>query len=242
MKVIPIRTKVLNVGDDIFQFVVKNLGARKLQEGDVLAITSKIISLSEDCIINKSQVRSKEELVKKEADVYFGKGAHECHLTIKHGIMIPSAGIDESNAEGDFYILYPKDPYQSARKLWLKLKKHYKLKNLGIILTDSHTTPLRRGVSGISLAHCGFHGVESLVGTKDIFGREMKFTYLNHADVLAVIAVYQMGETNERKPMAILRKCNLKFTDKNTKTECLIDLKEDIYLPILTKRPSNGIN
>lgn len=235
MKTIPIKTKVLNVGDDIFQFVVKSLGARKLQEGDVLALTSKIMSLSEGCIINKNEVKNKEELVKREADVYFGKGAYDCHLTIKHGIMIPSAGIDESNADGEYYILYPKDPYQSARKLWLKLKKHYKLKKLGVILTDSHTTPLRRGVSGISLAHCGFHGIESLVGSKDIFGREMKYTYLNHADVLAVMAVYQMGETDQKKPMVVLRNFNLQFTDKNTKSECLIDLKEDIYLPILTR-------
>lgn len=235
MKVIPVRTKVLNVGEEMLQFVVKNLGAKKLQDGDVLAITSKLISLSEGCIISKSKVKSKEDLVKKEADVYFGKGAHDCHLTIKHGIMIPSAGIDESNAGGDYYILYPKDPYQSARKLWLQLKKYYKIKNLGIILTDSHTTPLRRGVSGISLAHCGFHGVESLIGRKDIFGKEIKYTYLNHADVLAVIAVYQMGETDEKKPIVIIRKAGLKFTDKNTKLECLIDLKEDIYLPILTK-------
>jgi F420-0:gamma-glutamyl ligase len=236
MKVIPIRTKVLNIGDNIFQFVVKSLGARKLQDGDVLAITSKIISLSESCIVPKAQVKNKEAIVKKEADVYFGKGAYDCHLTIKHGIMIPSAGIDESNADGDFYILYPKNPYQSARKLWLQLKKYYKLKKLGIILTDSHTTPLRRGVSGISLAHCGFYGVESLVGNKDIFGREIKYTYLNHADVLAVMAVYQMGETSEQKPIAILRNYKLKFTEKNTKLDCLIDLKEDIYLPILTKR------
>jgi F420-0:gamma-glutamyl ligase len=235
MKVVSVRTKVFNVGENLFQFVVQNLGSRKLLDGDVLAITSKIVSLSEANIIGKDQVRNKEELVKKEADVYFGKGAYECHLTVKHGIMIPSAGIDESNADGDYYILYPKDPYLSARKLWAKLKKHYRIKKLGIILTDSHTTPLRRGVSGISLAHCGFHGVESLVGSKDIFGREMKYTYLNHADVLAVIAVYQMGETNQRKPMAILRNFKLKFTEKNTRSECLIDVKEDIYLPILTR-------
>lgn len=235
MKIIPVKTRVFNLGDDLFEFVVKNLGQKKIKDGDVLAITSKIVSLSESAIVEKAEVKDKETLVKKEADVYFGKGAYECHLTIKHGIMIPSAGIDESNADGEYYILYPKNPYASAKKLWTKLKKYYGIKKLGVLLTDSHTTPLRRGVTGISLAHCGFHGIESLVGSKDIFGRKIKYTYLNHADALAVMAVYEMGETSERKPMAILRDFNLKFTNKNTQGECLIDLQEDIYLPILTR-------
>jgi F420-0:gamma-glutamyl ligase len=235
MKLIAIKTNIFNLGEDLFTFVIKNLGQKKLKEGDVLAVTSKIVSLNEKNIIYKSDVIDKESLVKKEADVYFGKGAYDCHLTIKHGIMIPSAGIDESNANGEYYILYPHKPYESAKKLWTKLKKHFGLKKLGIILTDSHTTPLRRGVTGISLAHCGFHGIESLVGSKDIFGRSMKYTYLNHADALAVMAVYEMGETCEQKPIAILRDFKLNFTNKNTQSECLIALEEDIYLPILTR-------
>lgn len=233
MKIIPVTTGVFKVGMNLSEFIIKQLGKKKLQEKDVFTITSKIVSIAENEIVMKSEVPEKVDLVKKEADVYLGAGAFNCHLTIKHGILIPSAGIDESNAEGDFYILYPKDPFASAKQLWLDLRKHYKIKKLGIIITDSHTTPLRRGVTGISLSHFGFEGVESLIGKKDIFKREMKFTHINHADALAGTAVYMMGETNEKRPIVILKDVPLKFSNKDTSTECRIDPEEDIYLPIL---------
>ncbi|MGE0634288.1 MAG: coenzyme F420-0:L-glutamate ligase [Pseudobdellovibrionaceae bacterium] len=233
MKINPIRTSVFRTGDSLSEFVIKQLGKKKLKEKDVLAITSKIVSLSENELVPKSKYPNKVDIVKKEADVYLGAGAFNCHLTIKHGILIPSAGIDESNADGDYYILYPKDPFASAKKLWQDLKKHYKIKKLGIILTDSHTTPLRRGVTGISLAHWGFEGVESLIGEKDIFGREMKFTHINHADAIASAAVYLMGETAERKPLCVISDLNIKFSNKDTSQDCRIEPEEDIYLPIL---------
>jgi len=52
--------------------------------------------------------------------------------------------IDESNSETDQYILYPENPFVSAENLWQGLRKHWGVEKFGVILTDSHTTPLRR--------------------------------------------------------------------------------------------------
>lgn len=235
MKTIPLRTSVFRIGDDLTEFILKNLKKRTLKEGDVLAITSKIVSLAENRVVSKKDYPDKATLIRKEADVYIGPAAYDCHLTIKHGILIPSAGIDESNSEGDLYILFPEDPYTSAQKLWKVLRKHFGIKKLGILMTDSHTTPLRRGVTGISLAHFGFRGTKSLVHRPDIFGRQLKYTYVNHADALAASAVYLMGEADEQTPMALIRGLDLEFTSRDTRNDCQIPLKEDIYMPLLLK-------
>ncbi len=235
MKIIPIKTKVFHINDNLKDFLIQTFAKNKLRENDIICITSKVISIAENQLVKKSSQPNKEKLIKKEADFYFGKGAFDCHLTIKHNILIPSAGIDESNSELDNYILYPKRPFKSAKKLLTFLKKKFNIKKLGIIITDSHTTPLRRGVTGISLSHWGFRGVESLVGKKDIFGRAFKYTYVNHADALASTAVYQMGESNETIPIVLLRGIHLHWTNRDVSQDCIIPLKEDIYLPILIK-------
>lgn len=81
-------------------------------------------------------------------------------------------------------------------------------------MTDSHTTPLRRGVTGIALSYWGFQGVESFVGTKDLYGRALKMTHVNFADALASAAVLMMGEANESCPLAMLRCSTVKFQEK----------------------------
>ncbi len=233
MQVKGIPTEIFEVGQSLAPFVIKSMGRRGLKDGEVLAVTSKIVSLSEKNLVKKSDVLVKADLIRREADIYIGHGAYDCHLTIKHGLLIPSAGIDESNSPNEDYILYPVDPFESARNLWKKLKSHYKIRKLGVVITDSHTTPLRRGVTGISLAHFGFSGVESLVGKKDIFGRKLKFTYINHADALAGMAVYCMGESAEKRPLALIQGANLKFNSKETRHQCAIPPHEDLYLPLL---------
>lgn len=102
---------------------------KEFKEGSILAVTSKIVSLSEGCRVSKETI-SKEALVRKESDHYLGEIGYGSYLTIKHGLMIPSAGIDESNSEGDHYITFPKNPFYRPRKSALKLRKNLNLKTL----------------------------------------------------------------------------------------------------------------
>ncbi len=233
MHVQSIKTEIYRPTVKLIDFVLTSLTSFPLQEGDVLAVTSKIVSLSEYQIIEKHTVTSKEALVRQEADFFLSGGAYDCYLTIKHELFIPSAGIDESNSENGAYILYPKDPFASAHSLWLQLKNHFSLKHLGLILTDSHTTPLRRGVTGIALAHAGFHGVTSKVGQQDLFGKPLQFTFINDADALAGMAVYVMGEANDQCPLALIRGAgSLDFTNETPTRSGLPDPSVDLYYPI----------
>ena len=128
----------------------------KLSEKSILVVTSKVVSILEGNYLAKDTI-GKEELVFRESDYYTftDNGKYGFRLTINNNMLIPSAGIDESNSF-DHYVLLPKDSYKSAKIIWKYLKNKFKLKYLGVIITDSKTTPLRWGTTGISTGYCGF--------------------------------------------------------------------------------------
>lgn len=239
MLITPIKTPIFHKGDSLINFLSGSLENKSL-ENTILAITSKIVSLNEEATIPPSSVISKIDLVKREAD-YFLEEQHPVHshmITIKQGVLIPSAGIDESNSEDQEYILYPKDPMRSSENIWMALKEKFKLKHFGIIITDSHTTPLRTGVTGVGLAWCGFSVFRSYIGSEDLFGRKFKFTYVNILDSLAVSAVFVMGEGNESQPIALIENIpQIEFMECAPFEEEIkrvkMPIEEDLYSPIL---------
>ena len=193
-------------------------------------MTSKIVINEEKIIFAKKSI-DKKSLIEKEADHNLGEVGYGCYLTIKEGLFIPSAGIDESNSESEDYIIYPADPFGSAQKLWSELRQKWNIKDLGIIITDSHTTPLRRGVTGIALSYWGFQGLKDMVGEPDLFGRKLQMTTVNLADGLATAATLMMGEANECRPLAALYGTDVHFTEKTNPAEVKLDLENDLYYP-----------
>jgi dihydrofolate synthase / folylpolyglutamate synthase len=224
-----IQTPIFHAGDDLNSYLAQNL--KVSLEGKVLAITSKLVSLAENRLVAKSAI-SKKDLVKSEADHYLCEGGYGAELTIKHGFLFASAGIDESNSETDSYILLPKDPYKSAEQIYLFLKNKFALNNFGVILTDSHSMPFRRGVTGIALAHWGFKATKSLIGQKDLFDQELKFTHVDVADSLASMAVFTMGEAADASPLAIVEGAEVEFQKKSSSSEIQISPKDDLYAPL----------
>lgn len=233
LQVIPVATKLMKLNSELSDFVVEAIGG-SLQAGDVLAVTSKIVSLAEGCVVPVSSI-SKKQLISDESDQVLAELAHNCTLTLKHGLMMISAGIDESNSPDGDYILYPKDPWQSAMNLLNQLKSRLRLQNIGVILTDSHTIPMRRGVVGISLSHAGFRGAKDCVGDLDLFDRPLKFTYQDLADGLAAAAVLMMGEGGQSTPLAILRGADLEFLDGEDDSPLRLRPEEDLYFPFFSQ-------
>lgn len=196
----------------------------------ILAVTSKIVSLAEGRLQNKNEV-SKAELIAREAEHSLGEIGYGSILTIKEGLFIASAGIDESNSESGDYILYPEKPFESARQLYLKMCEAWNLKELGILFTDSHTTPLRHGVTGLSIAHWGFSGLQNRIGDNDLFGRPMKMTKVNIADGLGAAATLTMGESDESRPLACIWGAAVEFSSETEPSELRVNLEDDLYYP-----------
>ena len=223
-----IKTDIYRHPERLLDFITRHV--TEIDENTILAITSKIVSLSENCLAPSNL--KKVDLIKQEADHYLGEIGYDCHLTIKHGLFIASAGIDESNSENGDYLLYPKQPFCSAEKIYNELKRHYRVEKLGIILTDSHTQPLRKGVTGVSLAHWGFTGLKSYVGKPDLFGRELKMSQANLADGLAAAATVLMGEGHECQPLTKIVAAPVQFYSHPYKEDLSIAPTDDLYYPI----------
>jgi F420-0:gamma-glutamyl ligase len=225
-----IRTEIFHLNQNLAEFIIANLSG--LKDGSVLAVTSKLISLAEGRVVARDQI-DKTTLVKREADQYFGETQPGCHLTIKHGIFIPSSGIDESNAEEPWYLLFPENPFASAKKLHVHLTRHYGIDRLAILLTDSHVVPLRKGVSGITLAYWGINGHRELKGTPDLFGRVLRMTSVNVVDGLSAAAVLAMGEGAESSPLALIEGVELDFTEEVDPFEMRIPPREDLFCQLV---------
>ena len=113
---------------------------------------------------------------------------------------------------------------------------------MGVLITDSTTRPLRRGVTGVALAHSGFAAIEDYVGRPDIFGHPLTVTKANIRDGLAAAAVLVMGEADEQTPLAVIADLPfITFQERDPTAEELaflhISLEEDLYAPLLTRAP-----
>ncbi|MFA6355097.1 MAG: coenzyme F420-0:L-glutamate ligase [Candidatus Paceibacterota bacterium] len=230
MKVISIKTKIFKEGEDLINFIKSHI--KKLEENSILVVTSKIVALSEGRVAKVKDEKEKIELIKRESQ--FAMKTKYTWLTIKDGMVLAAAGVDESNAGGKI-VLLPKDSFKVAIYIRNILLKFYKVKNLGIIITDSRLMPLRAGVVGIALGYAGFKGVRNYIGKKDLFGRKLKMSRTDVADSLATAAVYLMGEGSECQPLAVITDSKVEFKNKIDKNELKIDIKEDIYQPLFEK-------
>jgi putative folate metabolism gamma-glutamate ligase len=210
----------------------------------VIAVTSKIVALSQGRVVPEAGREARQAAIRGQAEQYLEDEGLErlgVTLTMAGGVLIPNAGIDESNGAGNL-VLWPGDVFGAAREVWRHLAARHHLERLGVVITDSHTTPLRLGVTGIALAWCGFEPLRDYVGRPDVFGRPLRLTKANLLDAMAASAVLVMGEGDERTPLAILRDVpGLDFQARPpTEAERLairIASKDDLYGPLLRAVP-----
>ncbi len=213
---------------------------KSLKEKSVVAITSKVVSIAEGRCVSVDSV-DKDEIAISEADFYLPRevsSGSRILNTIKNNLLVASSGIDESNGN-DYYILWPKNPDKSAKKIWDLLRRKFKIKNLGVIITDSRLIPLRRGVVGLAISYFGFNPIKDYRGKEDIFGRKFVMETSNFPDSLASAAVLEMGEGSEQKPIAIISQIpDIEFIEEEFKStpdnSFKIPLKEDMFSPFLT--------
>lgn len=240
MQVKAIKTrKFLPPKDDLWELLS---AIKSLRNNSVVAVTSKVVSIGEGRCIPVKNFPDKDKLVIKEADKYLPRAVAPHGLvmhTIKNNMMIASAGIDESNG-ASFYVLWPQNPQASAKRIWKFLKDKFKLKDLGVIITDSRLVPLKRGVVGITIGFYGFKPLRDYRGKKDIFGRVLKMETSNLPDSLASAAVLEMGEGIEQTPLCIITDVPyLEFRNTLPKEKVgdfsfTIPEKEDMFYPLMS--------
>lgn len=230
MQVRVIKTRVFKEKESLLNFVTEHLP--KIKNGSVLVVTSKIVALAEGRTKTVSSEKERIALIKEES--IMATATRFVWLTLKDGMMMANAGIDESNGDGKL-ILLPKDSFKAAKKLRTELMNRYGLTELGVVITDSRVLPMRAGTLGITLGYAGFMGLTDYRGKKDLFGRPFKFAKTNVADGLAAAAVLLMGEGDECQPLAVIDGAPVVFRETVRKNELLIPLEDDIYLPFFSR-------
>lgn len=236
-----VKTRLLTPPKDDL-LVVLDEAIKELSEKSIVAISSKVVSIWQGRCVATSSI-SKDELIKREADSYlpreFTPHGWVIH-TIKNGLFIPTAGIDLSNGSG-YYILWPENPMKAAADIRDFLRQKFNLKNIGVIITDSHSVPLHRGTIGITLGHAGFSPIKDYRGKKDLFGREFVVEMANVADQLSCAALLAMGEGSEQTPVAYISDVEIEFVEKyQPKDKTLtfeVPLDEDLYGPFIKSAP-----
>jgi F420-0:gamma-glutamyl ligase len=241
MKVEAVETRLVRAGEiSLTDLLVESI--KTLPEKSVVAISSKIVALCENRVVPFDQA-TRDELIAQEADYYidpsFSPYSH--HFTINGGTLVGSAGIDLSNADGAL-VLWPRDPFQSVNQVRAFLKQHFDVKNVGVIITDSVSSPLRRGTKGEMIAWSGFTAVHDYVGGKDLFGRDFAIEMSGIGTSLAVAANVVMGEGGEQTPLALLSDLDfVRFVDHDPTPEeidvAFVPFDEDLFMPFLKLMP-----
>lgn len=221
--------------DDLYPLLDKHLPP--LYERDILVITSKVVSIHQGRCVKIDPAVSKDALILREAERYCPRPenyAYDILLTIKYHALLPSAGIDESNGNG-WYVLLPKRPDIAAQEIREYVQRIRGIRPLAVVITDSHTIPLRYGTVGIAIGCWGLAPVRDYRGKQDIFGRTLQITQTNLVDAVAGAAVLVMGEGAEQTPLAIVRGLEgVEFNDTDPAPAWHVPAQEDLYAPILT--------
>lgn len=211
-----------------------------LKENSILVVTSKIVAICEGRVVRAGSI-DKQKLIEQEADYFLPPqlSKYNMTLTIKNDLLVPTAGIDESNG-GGYYILWPLNPQKTASQIRQYLERKFSLKNIGVIISDSRSWPLRLGTTGFALSYSGFKALNSYINTSDIWGKKLRVTRADVADALAIAAVLVMGEGKEQTPMAVIENTPfVKFKKSNpTKKELMelkVQLEDDLYEPLFKK-------
>ena len=101
----------ITAGSDLAALVAE--AAADLRDGDIVVITSKIVSKAEGRVV----AASREQAIEAEtARVVARRGATTIAQT-RHGLVLAAAGVDESNTAPGTVVLLPTDPDESARRL-----------------------------------------------------------------------------------------------------------------------------
>ncbi len=228
MKLTAYRTTIFKEKEDLPSFIAAHVP--QLKERDILAVCSKLVCLWKGCSVAYTSRQQKEKLICQQSQAALKTKL--AWLTIKSGMVMTNGGIDESNANGKL-LYFPADMFACACELRTALQKHYQVKKLGIVITDSLIIPLRAGVIGAAVAYSGIRGVRDERGKKDIFGKPLQTTLIDVVDSLASAATLVMGERNEQTPLCRIEEAPVRFSAKTNPAEMSYPPEQDLYAPLL---------
>jgi coenzyme F420-0:L-glutamate ligase/coenzyme F420-1:gamma-L-glutamate ligase len=190
-------------GDDLSILIGDALDGL-LSDGDILAVTSKIVSKAEGRIVHADD---REQAITDETVRVVATRRHPGGVTRivenRLGMVAAAAGVDSSNTPAGTVLVLPLDPDASARTLRIALEERFGLR-LGVIITDTLGRAWREGQTDVAIGASGVRLIEDLRGTRDSHGRSLDVTAPAVGDEIAAAADLVKGKAGGL-PVAVVR-------------------------------------
>jgi coenzyme F420-0:L-glutamate ligase/coenzyme F420-1:gamma-L-glutamate ligase len=170
-----------------------------LADGDIVVVTSKIISKAEGRVIQADR----EQAIDKETVRVVARRGPARIVETRQGLVLAAAGVDNSNTLPGTVALLPEDPDCSARRLRQALRERAGIA-VGVIITDTMGRPWRVGQTDTAIGAAGFMPLRDHRGEADTFGTPLEVTLAAVADEIAAAADLVKGKTMGI-PVAVVR-------------------------------------
>ncbi len=242
MQVIPIHLKNdVQPSDDLVDLLLSS-SKSTFENGDVLVVSQKIISKHEGQVVKLESIIPSElsigiasaydkdpklvEAILSETTRIVRMEHGVIIVQTKHGFICANAGIDESNVDGNYVTLLPKDPDTSAKLIRNEIQTKTG-KKVAVIISDTFGRPFRLGQTDNAIGVAGIESILSYEGKPDTFGKILRVTAIAVVDELSAAAELVMEKT-KKSPMAIIK--NYQFESKEEQISNLLRPEsEDLF-------------
>jgi coenzyme F420-0:L-glutamate ligase/coenzyme F420-1:gamma-L-glutamate ligase len=222
-----------------------------LADGDVLVITSKILSRAEGRFVELSRIEPSKraleladavgkdprvvELILRESTEISRKARGVLVVRHRLGFVVANAGIDASNAfppdapstSGPWALLLPSAPDVSAASIRARIEAESRVR-IGVVVSDSFGRPFRLGTVGVAIGVSGLPPLWDRRGEPDLFGRPLELTITALGDQVAAAADLVAGQAAEGRPVVLVRGLRFDPGDQGA-TALLRPREEDLY-------------
>ena len=191
-------------GDDLAALVLAGIEGGwidgGLRDGDVLLVTSKIVSKAEGRLVRAAD---REAAIDAETVRVVARRGRTRIVENRQGLIMAAAGVDASNTPPGTVLLLPEDPDASARALRKRLRELTGTR-IGVVVTDTFGRPWRNGLTDVAIGAAGIEVLEDHRGRTDSHGNELALTVTATVDELAAAADLAKGKTSGL-PVAVVR-------------------------------------
>ncbi|MGY1436116.1 coenzyme F420-0:L-glutamate ligase [Streptomyces reniochalinae] len=189
-------------GDDLAALVVRAAGAdgRTLVDGDVLIVTSKIVSKAEGRIV---EADDRDAAIDAETVRVVARRGPARIVESRHGFVMAAAGVDASNTPKGTVLLLPEDPDAAARRVRDGVREALGV-TVGVVVTDTFGRPWREGLTDVAIGAAGVRVLEDLRGGVDAHGNPLGVTVTAVGDELAAAGELVKGKA-DGLPVAVVR-------------------------------------
>ena len=193
-------------GDDLAGLVAD--AAPWLRDGDVVVVTSKVVSKAEGQLVDvptsgPEREAARDRILGAETARAVARRGHTRIVQTHHGFVMASAGIDASNVDRSQLVLLPKDPDLSARSLRAALRSRLGV-DVAVIVSDTMGRPWRAGLIDVALGVAGLEPIRDYRGEVDAYGNELHITQMAVADELASAAELVKNK-HDQVPVVVIR-------------------------------------